>query len=272
MFSPYYAWARRGGAAADPENFCSLNVALLGPGAGRWAMTERGRARISRTRDAYVIGTSRLAWTGEALEIRIDERTLPAWRPVRGLVRVHPEALTSHTELLDDAELHRWSPIAPRARVEVELSAPSLSWHGTGYFDSNDGDGPLEESFADWTWSRTALRDATAILYDARGHRGGERSVALLIDRGGRVDRIPAPPWVGLPRTFWRLARATRADADGEARVTRTLLDAPFYARSELRTRLLGEHAPAMHESLSLDRFRAPWVQAMLPFRMPRPG
>jgi len=25
-----------------------------------------------------------------------------------------------------------------------------------------------------------------------------------------------------------------------------------------------------VHESLSLDRFRAPWVQAMLPFRMPR--
>jgi carotenoid 1,2-hydratase len=26
----------------------------------------------------------------------------------------------------------------------------------------------------------------------------------------------------------------------------------------------------AMHESLSLDRFMRPWVQAMLPFRMPR--
>jgi hypothetical protein len=27
-----------------------------------------------------------------------------------------------------------------------------------------------------------------------------------------------------------------------------------------------------MHESLSLQRFRKPWVQAMLPFRMPRVG
>jgi carotenoid 1,2-hydratase len=26
----------------------------------------------------------------------------------------------------------------------------------------------------------------------------------------------------------------------------------------------------AVHESLSLDRFQARWVQAMLPFRMPR--
>ena len=28
----------------------------------------------------------------------------------------------------------------------------------------------------------------------------------------------------------------------------------------------------AVHESLSLDRFRAPWVQAMLPFKVPRRG
>jgi carotenoid 1,2-hydratase len=26
----------------------------------------------------------------------------------------------------------------------------------------------------------------------------------------------------------------------------------------------------AMHESLSLDRFRSAWVQLLLPFRMPR--
>jgi len=33
---------------------------------------------------------------------------------------------------------------------------------------------------------------------------------------------------------------------------------------------LLGESVTAMHESLSLDRFRARWVQMLLPFRMPR--
>jgi carotenoid 1,2-hydratase len=37
-----------------------------------------------------------------------------------------------------------------------------------------------------------------------------------------------------------------------------------------LDTRLLGQDATAMHESLSLDRFRSPIVQMMLPFRMPR--
>jgi hypothetical protein len=40
--------------------------------------------------------------------------------------------------------------------------------------------------------------------------------------------------------------------------------------RSLLQTRLLGESATAVHESLSLRRFSAPWVQALLPFRMPR--
>jgi carotenoid 1,2-hydratase len=33
---------------------------------------------------------------------------------------------------------------------------------------------------------------------------------------------------------------------------------------------MFGTPAQAVHESLSLDRFRAPWVQAMLPFRVPR--
>ena len=49
-----------------------------------------------------------------------------------------------------------------------------------------------------------------------------------------------------------------------------SLEDTPFYARSLLTTRLLGATVPAMHESLCLDRFAARWVQAILPFRMPR--
>ena len=52
--------------------------------------------------------------------------------------------------------------------------------------------------------------------------------------------------------------------------MVRTLEDAPFYARSLVAAKLLGESVILMHESLSLDRFRMPVVQAMLPFRMPR--
>ncbi|HTW27289.1 MAG TPA: carotenoid 1,2-hydratase, partial [Acetobacteraceae bacterium] len=39
VFSPYYAWARRRGAA-DPHAYCAVNVLLHGP-ARRWTMTER---------------------------------------------------------------------------------------------------------------------------------------------------------------------------------------------------------------------------------------
>jgi carotenoid 1,2-hydratase len=75
---------------------------------------------------------------------------------------------------------------------------------------------------------------------------------------------------VELDTTGWRVGRRTRADAGAAARVIATFEDGPFYARSLLETRLYGETAQAIHESLSLDRFRAPWVQCLLPFRMPR--
>ena len=52
--------------------------------------------------------------------------------------------------------------------------------------------------------------------------------------------------------------------------VRQTLEDTPFYSRSVIETGLFGEQVTAVHESLSLDRFQAPWVQAMLPFRIPR--
>ncbi len=50
----------------------------------------------------------------------------------------------------------------------------------------------------------------------------------------------------------------------------RTLEDTPFYARSLVGLRLIGERTVGVHESLSLDRVAHPIVRAMLPFRMPR--
>jgi hypothetical protein len=48
VFSPYYAWARRPRAQHAPRalDHCAINVALYGPGRGRWAMTERGADRV----------------------------------------------------------------------------------------------------------------------------------------------------------------------------------------------------------------------------------
>ncbi len=46
--------------------------------------------------------------------------------------------------------------------------------------------------------------------------------------------------------------------------------DTPFYARARVRDSFRGEAYDAVHESLSLDRFKHWIVQGMLPFRMPR--
>lgn len=269
MFSPYYAWARRRGAG-EPLNHCALNVALYGRGGKRWALTERGRDAVHRERAALTIGPSSLAWDGAALTFRIDEVTAPLPSRIRGLVRLHPAAITDRSITLDAEGRHRWWPIAPCARVEIELERPALRWAGPGYLDSNAGDGPLEDTFTSWDWSRASLPHGTVVLYDVRHRDGGSLAVALAFDRRGSVEHVVPPPLVRLPRSRWGVARSSRADAGHPVAVLRTLEDTPFYARSLLATRLLGEPAVAMHESLSLDRFAAGWVQMLLPFRVPR--
>ncbi len=270
VFSPYYAWARRRGLA-PAENFCALNVALYGAGGKRWTMTERGRAAVRRSPDTLAIGPSLLHWDGTALSIGLDEVGMPVPRRVRGTVRVLPAALTGRCYTLDPAARHRWSPLAPVARVEVELQQPALRWSGPGYLDMNDGDAPLESDFSRWDWCCARTRDGAAVLYDTTFRGGGDACLGLRFDRTGGATAFAPPPAVPLPRTRWLLRRGVRA-GDGAAAVRRTFEDTPFYARSDVAWRLDGEDVSGMHESLSLDRFRSPVVQAMLPFRMPRRG
>ena len=266
MFSPFYAWGRRRGVG-DPQQYCALNVALYGR-PKRWAMTERGRSALYRDRTQLRIGPSLVRWDGDCLVIDIEEVTAPLPSRLRGQVRVHPGALTGRVFTLDGAGRHRWSPIAPVSRVEVAMTSPGLSWSGPGYLDSNWGERPLEADFVHWDWCRAPMPDGAAILYNATRREGGEQSLALRVGKNGEVSDFTPPPRVELPATFWRVPRNTRADA--AVTVRQTLEDAPFYSRSVIDTHLLGQRVTAMHESLSMDRFTAPWVQAMLPFRIPR--
>ena len=235
-------------------------------------MTERGRSRLQRSRETLAIGPSRLHWDGSALTITIDEVTAPWPSRLRGTVRLVPAALHAESFALDAAGRHRWSPIAPCARVEVDLDSPRSRWSGPGYLDSNRGTAPLEADFRRWDWSRARAADgSTAVLYDVTRRDGSELGLALRFDpRSARAEPFEAPPRVPLARSAWGIARGTRSEGGNAAFVKRPLEDGPFYARAVVESRLFGAAASAVHESLDLDRFASPWVQAMLPFRMPR--
>lgn len=270
VFSPYYAAARRKGPA-DPENHVALNVCLYGGANRRWTLTERGRAGLARDATNFAVGPSSIERTGDGLLFRIDEIGMPIPRRVRGTVRVRFETPPAAPVVLSPSGGHRWFPFAPRARVEVELQAPDLRWSGDGYVDGNSGDAPLERDFVSWDWSRAAHGRDTLVLYDARLRNGGRTLFVARFAPDGGVEPLEPPPAAALPRTaIWRVARGTRADGPDGARVLETLEDTPFYARSTIETRIGGAQVRAMHESLSLDRFAARWVQTLLPFRMPR--
>jgi carotenoid 1,2-hydratase len=271
VFSPYYASRRRARGVADPAQHCSLNVAVYGPGVGRWAMTERCAKALKPAEDALAIGPSSVHWDGERLRIEICEKAPLTLKPLRGTVTLTPEILPDFTTDFGTDGRHRWSPIAPRAHVEVRLSNPSLSWDGTGYFDMNRGDEPIEEGFSYWNWSRACLPRKAAILYDVTRHGAGSSSMGIEIAADGAVTPVDLPERLTLPATpVWKMPREMRCDRGQSATVAETFEDTPFYSRSMLATRLLGEPVNVMHESISLDRFRKLWVQTLLRFRMPR--
>ena len=108
------------------------------------------------------------------------------------------------------------------------------------------------------------------VLYDVECIDAAPLQLGLRFGANGQVDTIEPLAAATLARTRWGIARGARADAGTVPRALRTLTDAPFYARSLLEAQWLGERVDVMHESLSLSRFDTRWVQAMLPFRMPR--
>lgn len=247
-----------------------MNVALYRAGRDRWAMTERGRVSLAQARDRLTIGPSSLHWDGDSLTIQIDEWTAPFPSRMRGTVVLRPEAISEPSFALDTDGLHSWRPIAPRARVDVRFDDSDLAWCGDGYFDSNWGAEPLQRGFRKWTWSRAHTPAGTQIHYDVTPRTGADRSLALRFDRLGVASSIEPTPCVSLANTFWCMSRTARCLGAAAPRLERTLEDTPFYARSLLAGDNADEPAHIMHESLSLDRFRTPIVQAMLPFRMPR--
>ena len=268
VFSPYYAAARRRGPA-DPENFSALNVALYGD-VKRWAMTERGKQDIARGRQHFQIGPSSVSWDGTQFEAQIDEVCMPPHQRLRGRLRVATPHVINHEVMLNQDGAHRWRPYVPHARVSLELERPGLSWQGNGYFDSNCGDAPLESGFSTWHWSRVTQGRDTLVIYDSNRRDGTNLAFARRFSPDGAIHEAALPPETHLPRGLWGVGRPLRADPQARPELIRRLEDAPFYTRSEIRTRIDGQSLHGVHESLDLDRFSRRWVQVLLPFRMPR--
>ena len=265
VFSPYYYVTGR----HRPESHCALNVALYGPGS-RWAMTERPGASVRRDAARFDIGPSSVRWERDRMVIDVNETGFPSLLPIRGRVTVHPTALGRRVVPLDAAGDQAWWAIAPVARIEVELERPALRWSGHGYIDMNHGTAMLEQGFRRWDWSRFVLPDGAAVLYEAERQDGSTVSLGLRFDKDGRDETFEPPPSKRMSRTLWWLRRHTRAEDGFTPKELIRCEDSPFYSRSVIRSRVLGQDVVGMHESLDLRRFSSPFVKMLLPCRMPR--
>lgn len=264
MFSPWFAWSGR----RNPANNCCLNVVTYGAG-GRWAMTDRGEAALTRTAGRIDIGPSSMEWDGTAVTIRVDEMTWPHMRRMRGHVRLIPSAITEVELPLTPDGAHIWRPLAPTARIEVRLGRHG-EWDGHGYLDSNFGLRPLEEDFSYWTWGRFPTEDGSICFYDPQRRDGTRLDFAARFAAGGSAEAIEPPPKVPLRRSLWAVRRETRGDAGTRARQTRAMLDAPFYTRSAITTRLGGRDLEGVHEAIDLDRFASPLLKPLIACKVPR--
>lgn len=267
-FSPAYARARRAGPT-PALGFGSMHVALYGRARAGWALVEQPVREADRAATSLRIGRSLMGWSSDALHVDVDERTTMGGA-LRGRIRVQPEALPSVCFALDEADRHLWWPVAPLARIEVDLPSPGVRFRGHGYHDANAGTVPLEEDFLGWTWARARGRAGAWLHYARQDLSGHARSTTLCVTASGGLEALGAAPATQLPRTLWGVERSVPSEAPSGARLVRTLEDGPFYARSLVETHVGGERLLAMHESLRADRLRRGWVQFLARFRMRR--
>ena len=265
VFSPWYRWSGR----ENPENHVCINVATYGKG-GRFTMTDRGASALRQTHESFTVGPSSLNWDGEKLFIDINEiSSLPLVSRIRGQIVVTPTALTSVELPLTERGTHIWRPFAPTSRIDVDLGA-GWQWSGHGYFDANFGTRALEQDFDYWAWGRYPMPDGSVCFYDAVRRDCTELAVGVKFTNSGEAEEFELPPKARVARSLWAVKRETRADPGFSPRQVKPMLDAPFYTRSVVETRIEGCVTQGVHEALDLNRFRGPWLMPMLAVRVPR--
>ena len=265
VFSPWYAWSGR----KEPHNHCCINVALYGKG-WRWTMTERGEESLKQSPNQLQVGPSSYTWVDGKLVIAINEVSTPHFDKVIGTVTITPAYITNIEVNLTSDGAHIWRPFAPNAEIEVEIDKKGWKWRGHGYFDANFGTRALEQDFSYWTWSRLACKEGSVAFYDANRREGEPLSVSLKFNSNGLVEEMKAPPETRLSRSLWAVNRKTRSDIGYKPRQIKHMLDAPFYTRAGIKTKIFGEEVIGVHEALDLNRFSSPWIKPMLALRVPR--
>ena len=266
-FSPNYHRARaRGDASA--LGYSSMNVALYARGASAWALQEQQILETDRASSSLAIGTSSMRWDGDELRVEIDERTSPIPRRLRGRVILRPEVQPGLELAIDGDGEHRWWPVAPVARIEVDFAEPRIAFSGHGYHDANAGSRSIDSTFERWSWSRARFEQSALLTYDVAASSGDERALALRIRKDGAVEDLERTWRTPLATTGWRLPRQIRVDEGSQARVVRSLEDGPFYARALVETQLGGQRVVAVHEELAAHRLRSPLVRLLTRARM----
>ncbi len=268
VFSPWYRWSGR----KRPHNHVCINVATYGPG-GRFTMTDRGERALRQTQDVFEVGPSKLSWADGRLIIDVDELASPPLPGrVKGRITLTPSGLTDvEAPLMPDGS-HIWRPFAPTATIEVDLNR-GWPWSGHGSLDSNFGTRALEADFSYWTWGRFPVPGGSACFYDAERRDGGRLELGVKFADSGEIEPMEVPRKTRFARTLWAVKRETRADPGYTPHQVKMMLDAPFYSRSVVRTKIGGVETDGVHEALDLDRFASPLIKPMLAIRVPRrPG
>lgn len=237
-------------------------------------MTDRGEAALRTSAEVFQVGPSKLTWSSGRLEIDINEiSSLPFVGRLRGKITVTPSAVTSVDMALTPDGAHVWRPFAPVSTIAVDIDRPGWQWNGHGYFDANFGTRALEADFSYWTWGRFPTASGATCFYDATRRDGTELSAGVSFGHDGTAKTVALPPKAPVRRSAWLVRRETRSDDGYAPKQTLSMLDAPFYCRSVVRTQLEGVETDGVHEALDLDRFRGPLLMPMLAVRVPRrPG
>ncbi len=234
-------------------------------------MTDRGHRALRQTASRLEVGPSMMRWEAGQLIIDVNEISSPPLvSAIKGQIIVTPSAVTDVELPLTADGAHIWRPFAPRSRISVDIDRPGWCWSGEGYFDANFGTRALEEDFSYWTWGRFPTQTGATCFYDATRLDGSKLAAGFEFGKDGSARAIDLPPKTTFRRSLWAVHRETRADAGYTPRQVQNMLDAPFYSRSAVRTKLNGVETTGVHEALDLVRFRSPLLKPMLAVRVPR--